>query len=619
MQSRSIKSLKLILFFLIFPGLVGINIMPVQADGAVPNCDEIAPGPNNASNALIPQFSLRCNDCLSTMAVSSSPNDECRNRMTQASQCVTDLPGIDVNNAANISATLQTQIVNCYDKAEYGYNFAANCAAAGRTDCAAKETQYNSCITSASFAASSITSCYATVGVPITIETECPNGAWRSSAACGGNCATKLVMNLFNALNCDGQARWLYEDAARNRPDLTNPADIIRECGVPTAGQTPSAIFINCSTGCQLGQWACSFGGNTTCAGGETQALFNSTWVDGQARWKREAAFLLGDVSGDACGGTPSVRFVNDTPPQDCTTFVSSNANGASATIQDVAVGYCSTNCPQYMNTVVDRNTRCNNLTLALLGCLNNNPANIERCTARVDLAADVYGTCERAQIANCDLKQNSAINCFEQLSTSTTIAEARSRCYQSFVDIEIDRPRGRCEVGEIYCSECDLCVSSSEISCEIGCRSEPLRIYQYEDQIPEFAQCVQDTGEEQLSRCLTNTGSTTPNSVDDVNCMKCLCSGNSWTGIGCISTSSTSGIVISIMRIVLGVMGGIFLLLMISAGYLYNTQNSENIELAKKRITAMLAALVFITFSVLLLRVIGVNILDVTTLGIIG
>jgi EamA domain-containing membrane protein RarD len=72
-------------------------------------------------------------------------------------------------------------------------------------------------------------------------------------------------------------------------------------------------------------------------------------------------------------------------------------------------------------------------------------------------------------------------------------------------------------------------------------------------------------------------------------------------------------------MRIVLGVMGGIFLLLMISAGYLYNTQNSENIELAKKRITAMLAALVFITFSVLLLRVIGVNILDVTTLGIIG
>lgn len=110
-----------------------------------------------------------------------------------------------------------------------------------------------------------------------------------------------------------------------------------------------------------------------------------------------------------------------------------------------------------------------------------------------------------------------------------------------------------------------------------------------------------------------------TVDSVESNRCISCLCNGNSWSGIGCIDTNSTQGIITSVMRIVLGVIGGIALILMIISGYLYNTGQVDNVAKAKQTITAMFAAIIFIVFSVLLLRFIGVNVLDVTTVGIIG
>jgi hypothetical protein len=105
----------------------------------------------------------------------------------------------------------------------------------------------------------------------------------------------------------------------------------------------------------------------------------------------------------------------------------------------------------------------------------------------------------------------------------------------------------------------------------------------------------------------------------DVQNCTSCLCQGYTWSGIGCVNTTSVNGLVITIIRLVLGVIGGISLLLLISAGFLYSTGRTENLEKAKQRITAMFGAILFIVFSVLILRFIGVNILDVTTAGILG
>lgn len=102
--------------------------------------------------------------------------------------------------------------------------------------------------------------------------------------------------------------------------------------------------------------------------------------------------------------------------------------------------------------------------------------------------------------------------------------------------------------------------------------------------------------------------------------CYACMCEqGGTWTDLGCINTRSVNGIIISVVRIIFGVIGGIALILMISVGYLYQTGNTENIEKAKKRVIALFSAIIFLVFSVLLLRIIGVNILDVTTPGILN
>lgn len=107
----------------------------------------------------------------------------------------------------------------------------------------------------------------------------------------------------------------------------------------------------------------------------------------------------------------------------------------------------------------------------------------------------------------------------------------------------------------------------------------------------------------------------------ENYDCRNCLCGTppGSWTSIGCVNTSSLNGVAASIMRIALGIIGGIMLLMLISVGYLYNTGLTENIEAAKKRLTAMFTALLLLVFSALFLRVIGVNVLDVVTVGIIG
>lgn len=123
-------------------------------------------------------------------------------------------------------------------------------------------------------------------------------------------------------------------------------------------------------------------------------------------------------------------------------------------------------------------------------------------------------------------------------------------------------------------------------------------------------------------ANCAASVNPTDPKSVQSSQataCFQCVCAGQSWTGLGCIDSSSSGGIAVSIMRIVLGVIGGIALILLIIVGYWYNTGKIENIAKAKQQLAAVFGAIVFIIFSVLLLRFIGVNVLDVATPGVFG
>ena len=84
-------------------------------------------------------------------------------------------------------------------------------------------------------------------------------------------------------------------------------------------------------------------------------------------------------------------------------------------------------------------------------------------------------------------------------------------------------------------------------------------------------------------------------------------------TAIGIVKTDPTS-FVISIFNIVLGIAGGIALILIILAGYRYMTSqgNPEAVKAANEQLTAAIVGLLFIIFSFVILRTIGVDILQI-------
>jgi len=97
--------------------------------------------------------------------------------------------------------------------------------------------------------------------------------------------------------------------------------------------------------------------------------------------------------------------------------------------------------------------------------------------------------------------------------------------------------------------------------------------------------------------------------------CCNCRIAGGVWTGIGCTDTSPL-GIITGIIRITFGVVGGIALLQIIIAGIMYQTGDEARIKAARESIIKTLTGLAVLVFSILILRIIGINILDVLPVG---
>lgn len=96
---------------------------------------------------------------------------------------------------------------------------------------------------------------------------------------------------------------------------------------------------------------------------------------------------------------------------------------------------------------------------------------------------------------------------------------------------------------------------------------------------------------------------------------LACFNSGGIWTAIGCVDPTPI-GILTGIIRIAFGVMGGVALLQVIYAGIMYQMGNEEKIKEARKMITATILGLVVLVFSIVILRVIGINVLDILPSG---
>lgn len=89
------------------------------------------------------------------------------------------------------------------------------------------------------------------------------------------------------------------------------------------------------------------------------------------------------------------------------------------------------------------------------------------------------------------------------------------------------------------------------------------------------------------------------------------------WTAIGCIPTSP-SGFIAKFLGLGVGIAGGIAFLLILFSGFqmMTSTGNPEKLNAGKELMTAAISGLVLIIFSIFLLRLIGVTILQLPEFG---
>lgn len=96
-----------------------------------------------------------------------------------------------------------------------------------------------------------------------------------------------------------------------------------------------------------------------------------------------------------------------------------------------------------------------------------------------------------------------------------------------------------------------------------------------------------------------------------------CKASGGIYTAIGCVDPSPM-GLITGLIRITLGVVGGIALLQLIYVGIMYQMGDEAKIKEARSRLIATITGVAVLIFSILILRIIGVNVLDILPAGAI-
>lgn len=90
------------------------------------------------------------------------------------------------------------------------------------------------------------------------------------------------------------------------------------------------------------------------------------------------------------------------------------------------------------------------------------------------------------------------------------------------------------------------------------------------------------------------------------------------WTAVGCVSTNGYEGIVSSLLRVGLGIAGGVALLMIISSAFMLSTSQGEPKRAGEARdlLTSAVMGLLFIIFSVTILQFIGVSLLHIPGFG---
>ncbi len=110
-----------------------------------------------------------------------------------------------------------------------------------------------------------------------------------------------------------------------------------------------------------------------------------------------------------------------------------------------------------------------------------------------------------------------------------------------------------------------------------------------------------------------------TANNDDLVECGKCFAQVPPaiWTAFGCIPTSK-EGIVVSFIRIGLGISGGFVLLSILYGAFLITTSSGDpkRVQEGQEMVTSAVMGLLFVIFSIIILRFIGVSLLQIPGFG---
>lgn len=89
------------------------------------------------------------------------------------------------------------------------------------------------------------------------------------------------------------------------------------------------------------------------------------------------------------------------------------------------------------------------------------------------------------------------------------------------------------------------------------------------------------------------------------------------WTAFGCVKTSK-EGIVVSFIRIGLGISGGFVLLSILYGAFLITTSSGDikRVQEGQEMVTSAVMGLLFVIFSIIILRFIGVSLLQIPGFG---
>ncbi len=124
---------------------------------------------------------------------------------------------------------------------------------------------------------------------------------------------------------------------------------------------------------------------------------------------------------------------------------------------------------------------------------------------------------------------------------------------------------------------------------------------------------CVAIFGHEQ-SKPLSDQCNNAVSDTIKTQCLQCMDNtGNIWTAIGCIDPSA-KGLISKFLPFGIGVAGGIAILLILFGALqmMMSSGNPEKLNAGKELVGAAITGLLFIIFSVFILRLVGVDILKI-------